>query len=302
MRILFTVMLMIVNLSTPGFAQSDTAADREVLAIAALEGLMSTSSDRALPLLNKVLASNHTDRVKSRALFVLSQINLPEAQQTLLGFAKNSSTELKQEAIRMIGVGGNKSSLAELKNIYASGDEDVKEQVLQAYLIAGDAGSVYELADNATSDQEFDTAIRVLGAMGATEQLRRLSGRAGQSESLIQAYAVSGDLESLLELVRTQSSSTDPDVRQQAISHIGIIGGGRANQALMDIYRGAENDEIKASALQGLLISGHDEGVLELYRGADNIHDKSQLLRTLTIMDSDAALDAIDSALDGNQP
>jgi len=256
----------------------------------------------ALPLLNKVLASDHTDRVKSRALFVLSQISIPEAQSTLLEIAKNGNSELQQEAIRMIGIGGNKSSLAELKSIYANGDENVKERILGAYLIAGDAESVYQLAAGAATEHEFDIAIRVLGAMGAGEQLRRLSDRAGQSKSLIQAYAVSGDLDSLLNLAQTQSANTDMQLRQQAISHIGIIGGERANQALMDIYRSADNDEIKASALQGLLIAGHDQGVLGLYRKADNVKDKSKLLRTLTMMGSDAALDAIDAALDGNQP
>jgi hypothetical protein len=41
--------------------------------------------------------------------------------------------------------------------------------------------------------------------------------------------------------------------------------------------------------------------VLALYKGATTSEEKSTLLRTLTMMDSDAALEAIDAALEGKQ-
>lgn len=46
--------------------------------------------------------------------------------------------ELSSEAVRMIGIGGNAEALAGLQNLYSSGDEDLREAVLEAYMIAGD--------------------------------------------------------------------------------------------------------------------------------------------------------------------
>lgn len=71
--------------------------------------------------------------------------------------------------------------------------------------------------------------------------------------------------------------------------------------ALRDIYSRSNDKEIKEAALQGMLIAGDDQGVLALYKGATSIEEKRTLLRTLTMMDSDAALKAIDSALEDKQ-
>ena len=56
--------------------------------------------------------------------------------------------------------------------------------------------------------------------------------------------------------------------------------------------------EIREAALQGMLIAGDEQGVLALYRAAKTPEEKRALLRTLTMMDGDAALQAIDAALE----
>ena len=53
--------------------------------------------------------------------------------------------------------------------------------------------------------------------------------------------------------------------------------------------------------MQGLLIAGDEQGVLALYRAAKTTEEKRTLLRTLTMMDGDAALEAIDAALENKQ-
>src|SRR4051812_20831059 len=61
-----------------------SVTEDEELSIAALEGLMAHPPDRALPILKKVLAGSQSTVVKRRALFVLSQINSPEARDILM--------------------------------------------------------------------------------------------------------------------------------------------------------------------------------------------------------------------------
>ena len=67
----------------PGTRGDRAPTDDEELAIAALEGLMAQPSERALPILKKVLAGSQSTLVKRRALFVLSQIDGPEARDIL---------------------------------------------------------------------------------------------------------------------------------------------------------------------------------------------------------------------------
>jgi hypothetical protein len=71
---------------------------------------------------------------------------------------------------------------------------------------------------------------------------------------------------------------------------------------LREIYARVTEPELKDAALQGMLISGDEEGVLALYRSAKNSTEKRDLLRVLSTMGGDAALEAIDAALQGNSP
>ena len=296
--ILLTIALMT---ATAGFAQSSDSqsiSDSEQLKIAALEALISAPPDRALPLLAKVLSGNNTEEVKLRALFVLSQIDLPEAQSLLLESANTGSGEYRLEAIRMIGISGDPVAMAGLSDIYAGGDEEVRESVLHAYMIADDTNAVYELAANATTDEEFESAVSYLGVMGATEELRKLRDYTGNSESLIHAYAMSDDFESLRELAIDSSS---PERQMQAIHGLGIVGGDEVNATLVEIYRGSDSAEIKDAAIHGMMVADYDQGLLELYNTSQVMEEKRDLLRMLVMMDSDAALDVIDAALDSDQ-
>ena len=284
---------LLLAFSAQAIAQSD---DNEELKIAAIEALISAPPERAMPLAARVLEGDHSDEVKERALFILSQINHPDAHGILMSTARDAQGDLRTEAIRMIGISGNAESLASLSALYSGGDEDVRDAVLEAYLIAGDEAAVYELAANAQTDEEFDAAVEILAAMGASEELRSLRDQVGLSESLIEAYIISDDEEALLEIAMNNS---DPELQAEAIEALGVLGGDEIDAALVEIYRGAATDHIREAALDGMLISGHDEGVLELYRASNDDAEKKELLEYLVMMGSDEVWDLIDAALEG---
>lgn len=269
--------------------------EQEALALAALEGLMAQPTERALPVLRKVLSGSQSTLVKRRALFVLSQIDAPEAQQLLLQASRSQDEGLREEAIRSIGISGNPQSLASLKETYRSGDEAVKEQVLKAWMIAGRKEEVYQAAINATSEAEAAEAIRMLGVMGAVDELRKLSDRPNAGSGLLDAYAISGDLAGLRKIAE---GNADVSVRSEAVRRIGIIHSDAARTALREIYARNDAPEIRDAARQGMLIGGDQEGILTLYRNARTADEKRDLLRTLSTMDGDAALQAIDAALE----
>jgi hypothetical protein len=171
----------------------------------------------------------------------------------------------------------------------------VKKEVLQAWLISDRKEAVYQVALNAKSEDEANDAIHILGAMDASEQLRKLGERPNAPRGLLEAYAISGDLASLRKIAETHA---DRSTRLDAISKIGIIDGSEARSALREIYSRSDDKEIKSAALQGLLIADDEEGVLALYRTAKSGDEKRSLMRTLSTMDGDAALKAIDQALE----
>jgi HEAT repeat protein len=272
----------------------EPSADEE-LALAALEGLMAQPGERALPILKKVLAGSQTTLVKKRALFVLSQINSAEARQLLGQTSRSNDAALRGEAIRSIGISGDPQLLDSLQSIYGAGDEDVKREVLQAWLISGRKEAVYQAALNAKTEDEATEAIRMLGVMGAADELRKLGDRPNAASGLVDAYAMSGDLASLRKIAE---GSGKQEVRVEAVRKIGIVQNEAARSALRDIYARSADPEIKDAALQGMLIAGDEQGVLALYRAAKSSEEKRALLRTLAMLNGDAALQAIDAALE----
>ena len=299
MKLLYSILTALLLVASGTLlAQQRKPTEQEELALAAMEGLMAQSSERALPIIKKVLNGTQTTLVKKRALFVLSQIDGPEAEEILIQTSRSPDAALRSEAIRSIGIGGHDKSLAALQEIYKAGDADVKEQVLHAWLIADRKAEVYQAALNAKSEEEAAEAIHILGAMGAVEELRKLGDRPNASRKLVDAYAISGDLASLRKIAE---SGADPSLRAEAVQQIGVIGDDAARGALRDIYSRSTDTKIKDAALQGLLIADDEQGVLALYKAATTTEEKRALLRTLTMMDGDAALQAIDAALEGKK-
>jgi HEAT repeat protein len=299
MRSLHTIVITLLLVSSVAFAAQRAVSEQEELALAAMEGLMAQPSERALPIIKKVLAGSQTTLVKKRALFVLSQIETPEAEDILIQTARSADTELRGEAIRSIGIGGQEKSLAALLSVYNAGDADVKSDVLQAWLIADRKQEVFQVATNAKSEEEFGEAIHILSAMGAVDELRKLGDRPNASRKLVDAYAVAGDLPSLRKIA---DGTGERSVRVQAVRQIGIIESDAARAALRDIYSRSTDREIKDAAMQGMMIAEDEQGLLALYRSATTAEEKRALLRTLTTMDGDIALQAIDAALEDNKP
>jgi len=112
-------------------AQSD-----EDLKLLALNGLVNSDPDRALPILENLLKSTQPPRLKERALFVLMQTNAPRAQQFLEQMARgNVNPDLQSKAIQYLGMASNNNPNAGqvLSEVYTSAsDTEVKRAVINA--------------------------------------------------------------------------------------------------------------------------------------------------------------------------
>ncbi len=298
-RLKLIFILPAILFATTSIAQdSDAAREKEELQMMALEALMASPSERALPALIKLLDGDGSDELKESALFVLSQIDHPDASAKLLTYAHDGSGETQLEAIRMIGINGDEAALAGLPDLYTNGNEDVREAVLEAYLIAGNTEGVFIIAMNASNEDDYEDAVEILGAMDAHEELSRLREEKGISNALITAYIISGND---VELRKLAMDSSDIELQAEAIEALGIVGGPDTDTTLADIYTGSDNEEIKEAALTGLLIGDFDETMLSLYRSSNSIDEKRDILEMLVVMDSDLAMEVINAALAGDQ-
>jgi HEAT repeat protein len=278
----------------------DTAAaasgDSELAEIA-VEGLMHAPPERAVPLLKKVLAGKQPDKVKRRALFVLSQIDSAEALAELGGIARTGGPELRTEAIRMLGVSGEPKALDQLVALYKTASTQEKREVLNAWMVADRKDLVLAAARDETDPRLRNDAINLLGAMEGTDELKQLLPVVKEPQlqrQIVQALGVAGDVDALVQFAKGDSSEA---LRLEAYGAIGISGGPKASAALVALYSSANSPQQRDAILQGLLINDDAKALVGLYRSAKAKEEKQQILSMLTAMDDDAALEIIEHEL-----
>ncbi len=293
----------LVRESRPTATKVDTDTGDEELADIAVEGLMNAPPERALPLLKKVLQSQHSQKTKKRALFVLSQLGTDPALDVVIDTAKTSpDPELRAEAIRMLGVSGEDRAINRLREIYAtSKDAHEKRQIIEAWLVADRKDLVLASAKNEPDATVRKKAIETLGAMDGSDELKQLfdvTQDADNRREIVQALGVAGNSGALAQIAG--DAKLPEDIRVDALQSLGVAG---ADDVLVKLYTQANTPKLRDAALQGLLVAGDSDGVLQLYKQAKTTEEKKALLRTLTTMDDDAAVNAIEAELDkkGNQ-
>lgn len=273
--------------------------DDDDIAEIAVEGLMNAPPERAIPLLKKVLQSTRSDKVKKRALFVLSQIDADSALDTVVDVAKTSSDPaLREEAIRMLGVSGEARAIKRLSELYAS-SEDAREKraIIQAWLVSDRKDLILAAARNETDASVRHQAIEALGALDASAELQQLfdaTPDATNQHAIIQALGVAGNVGALTAIAEGQRAD---DVRIEAIHALGIAGDEGGSAALVRLYPKLTAPALREAVMQGLLVAGDGDALVQLYKQAHSKEEKQALLRILTETNSDAALDTIESEL-----
>jgi len=285
----------------PVATQSAGVGDEDI-AEAAVEGLLNAPPERAVPLLKKVLQSQHSDKVKKRALFVLSQIDEDAALDSVVDVAKNSKDhELREEAIRMLGVSGEDRAIERLRELYAgSTDAEEKRTIVQAWLAADRKDLILAAARNEADANVRRQAIEALGAMEASTELKQLfdtTKDAPNQRAIIQALGVAGNVQALAAIGESQQPD---EIRAEAIQALGIAGDKGGSSALVGLYPKLTAPRLRQAVLEGLLVAGDGDALVKLYKQAHTKEEKQALLRMLTAMGGDATLDIIESELNKN--
>jgi HEAT repeat protein len=276
--------------SQPGNPETQADEDMKQMAINALQH---QDPERAVPILEKLLAGNNTPKTKARALFVLAQIDSPAARQVLAKVARGEShPDLQRRAIQYLGIHGGRESRALLADIYKStSDVDVKRRILQAFMVSGERARLLEVAQGETVAELRGEAVKQLGVMGAHDELWQLYTKESSREvkrQILQAMFVGGNAERLIQLAKTES---DPELRRLAVRNLGLMGSKRTGDALVEIYTTDKDPEIRKAVVQGLFIQNNAESLVAIARKENDVTMKREIVSKLSLMRSKAAMD-----------
>jgi outer membrane protein assembly factor BamD (BamD/ComL family) len=283
----------VMKVELQGAAANPGSASTEEEKLMALQGIMQSDSERAIPYIEKLLHGTGSPKLKDRALFVLMQSGSDRAADALLSVAKdNKDPELQVRAIRYLGMSGHKRNLSALKEIYnGATDASVKKAVFQGWLMAGDKEDVLAVARSEKSVELRKDAIRHLGMMGARNELREMyksSPDAETHEAIIQGMMMNGDSQGLIEIARTEK---DANLRDKAIKTIGMVGGQDSMSALADIYNTQSDVESKKSVINALFMRGAAKEMVAMARKETNPDLKKSITQKLSMMHSPEVTD-----------
>ncbi|HKR29901.1 MAG TPA: tetratricopeptide repeat protein [Terriglobales bacterium] len=273
----------------PSTAQTMSTESDCDLKILAVNSLMNTDPDRALPILEKLLGNNGNagqcgGKILEKALFVLSQSDDPQARDLMLKIATGKlHPELQQKAIHYLGISGNHETL--MKIYTESTSADAKRSALHSLGISGGCKELLTLSGPEKDASLVREAIHSMGIAGCRDQLRDLYSKATSPDvkrDLLHSTIVSGDTE-LQEKVA--HSDPDPKMRAEAVKDLGISGGCKQ---LTD-FAGEKDPDVMHSAIHAMGVGGCRDQLRDLYSKTTNRDLKSDILHA-TIVSGDTEL------------
>src|SRR5215472_7784676 len=147
--------------------QPESATDED-LKLLALNSLMNSDPERAVPILENFLKGNSSPKLKERALFVLAQSRSQKAHDLLASVAKGGSNpDLQSKAVEYLGIYGGRDNLQVLVDVYRStNDVHLKRTILNSFMVAGSKDNLLAVAKSETNSELKIHAISLLGNVG----------------------------------------------------------------------------------------------------------------------------------------
>ncbi|HEY6272137.1 MAG TPA: tetratricopeptide repeat protein [Terriglobales bacterium] len=269
-----------------GSVNPNELSDEETKLIA-LNALLNSDPEKAVPLLDKIIHGNYSPKLKEKALFVLSQSGSEKAQLILLSIAKaNNDPDLQKRAIRNLGMNSNGRNRAVLKEIYESStDPQIKKAVFQGWLMSGDKEDVLAVAKQEKSPELRREAIKYLGMMGGQVELRELYRNAGSDvetkEAVLTGMMMCGDSEGLAEIAKSEK---DPKVLGKVINTLGLVGGEGTIDTLLTIYTTSSDFETKKHVINALFLHGAAKQMVAMARKETNPELKRAWIQKLSLL------------------
>jgi HEAT repeat protein len=263
------------------------------LKMLAIQSLMNSNPDRAMPLLEKVLQGSATPKEKSKALFVLAQSGSPQGREIIGRIARGQSNpELQKKAVEYLAIFGGPESRKIMAEIYASStDVSLKRAILRSYMIGGDREHLFAAAKSEKDQALRGEAIRQLGLVGGQNELEQLYKTETSPEikrELLQAFFLAGDANKLLAAAKDEK---DVSVRRAAIRNLGLINSDDSGKALRELYAKEADRGIREEVLNALFLQDNATELVAIARAEKDPGLRKTAVEKLSLMNSKEASD-----------
>jgi HEAT repeat protein len=271
--------------------------DDEDLKLLAIQSLSSSDPGRAIPLLQGVLSSASSLKLKERALYVLALSNDPRAHEMLVTIGKGGNPDLQLKAIRYLGISRRRvaagqatatgrTSTVDLAEIYNSTQSDeVKRAVIQAYGASGDLAALVSVASGAASALDLRReAINQLGSTRGSAELASIYQKEPNKELKMQILSALGSMGAYDRVIEVAKTEKDPDVRNRAIRSLGNMRSERSGRDLVEIYGTLSDVDAKKAVIAGLSAQDNADALITIVRKESNFELKKRIVESLSHM------------------
>jgi TolA-binding protein len=272
----------------------DQQADED-LKLIAINSIMQSDPDRAIPLLENLLKSSTSPKLKERALYVLAQSGSPRAHQILERIARGGGNpDLQVRAIEYMRQfrRQNDNNPDLLPEIYAAtADISVKRAILDTYSSYREWDHLLQAARSEKNHDLYSRAVDRLGNHEGQPELWQIFQSAATPEDKVQILERmynNGNVDKISEVVRNEKDST---VRAAAIRVLAQQQRANTADTLVAVYGSEQDDKIKQTILDSLFSQRNAKAMIELARAEKDPKMKLRIVDRLGNMKSKEASD-----------
>jgi tetratricopeptide (TPR) repeat protein len=223
-----------------GQPNSPESESDEELKLLAMNSLMQQDPDRAIPLVEKVLAdAKSSPSLKGRAVFVLAQSRSPKARQIVIQYAKGGTNpDAQMRAIEYLGTFRSDESSQALSEVYAATtDPMVKRTVIRGLMVARAKDRLVQIARTDSDVNMRREALQYLTGMQAETELAAMYKTETNKElkmTIIHSLMGQGGAKQLVDLAKTE---TDPELKRAIVRDLTNIKSKDAEDYLEDLIK-----------------------------------------------------------------
>jgi tetratricopeptide (TPR) repeat protein len=278
-----------------GHPVSPEAESDEELKLMALNGIMQSDPERAIPLVENILKGSGSHRLKAQALYVLAQSNTPRGTQVIEQIARGGGNpDLQLKAIEYLGQRRRQSNNNQnqlLMEIYSSSnDVRVKSAILDAFRNSRDYERLTQIAKSEKNPDLREKTFNPLGDVVGQPELWQLYQAETSPElkmALLRVMQRNGNADKLVEVIKTEK---DPNVRRTAINVLATQETGSAER-LVSIYGSEQDLQLRQAIVDSLSNQRNVKYLIELARAEKDTKLKLRIVERLSGMHSKEAAD-----------
>ena len=266
----------------------------EELKVYAINALINSDPERAIPLLEKLLGEAKTaPRLKEKALFVLAQSRSDKARATVSQYAKNGSNpDLQLHAVEYLGMFRTKDSQQTLASIYSSTtDLNIKRAVLHGFMNGRDVEHLLAAAKTEANPELRREAINGLSGMQASNELEQMYAAETTYEwknTILRSMHGSQNKAKLLEIAKSEKDSR---LRMTAIRNLGSVRKDKTADDLVPLYTAESDKAVKTAILDAMAQQNSAKQIVDAARKESDPEMKRQAVERLSRMKSKEATD-----------